>query len=51
MKEETRERIYKLFDFTKRVVHIGFIPLIIFLGYTRSVPRPSLIRLISPLSA
>ncbi|KAF7185333.1 Mitochondrial import receptor subunit tom7, partial [Pseudocercospora fuligena] len=28
----------------------GYLPLIIYLGYTRSNPRPSLIRLFSPLA-
>ncbi|KAJ3037719.1 hypothetical protein HDV00_001368 [Rhizophlyctis rosea] len=51
MQEETRDRIYKLFDWTKKVVHIGFIPFILYIGYTRSVPRPSLLKLISPLAA
>ncbi|KAI8657560.1 Hypothetical protein NCS54_01144000 [Fusarium falciforme] len=28
----------------------GYLPLILYLGYTRSEPRPSVIRLLSPLS-
>ncbi|TPX72294.1 hypothetical protein SpCBS45565_g00647 [Spizellomyces sp. 'palustris'] len=51
MQEETRERIMKLFDWGKKAVHIGFIPFILYLGFTRSVPRPNLLRLISPLAA
>ncbi|KAI9331822.1 Tom7-domain-containing protein [Zopfochytrium polystomum] len=51
MHEETRDRIMKVLDFGKRVIHIGFIPFILYLGFTRSVPRPSFLRLISPLAA
>ncbi|KAI9143489.1 hypothetical protein BKA69DRAFT_1062221 [Paraphysoderma sedebokerense] len=47
--EETKEKLVRLTDFTKKVFHIGFIPLIIYLGYTRSSPKPSLMRMISPL--
>ncbi|KAI9206155.1 uncharacterized protein BJ171DRAFT_498879 [Polychytrium aggregatum] len=50
MHEETRERLVKLFEWTRRFVHIGFIPLIIYIGYTRSVPKPSLLKMISPLA-
>ncbi|KJX99487.1 hypothetical protein TI39_contig355g00009 [Zymoseptoria brevis] len=31
-------------------IHYGYLPLIIYLGYTKSNPRPSLIRLFSPLA-
>ncbi|KAI8849191.1 hypothetical protein BC829DRAFT_392146 [Chytridium lagenaria] len=51
MNEETRDRILKVIDWGRRIVHIGFIPLILYIGFTRSVPRPSLLRLISPLAA
>ncbi|OZJ01976.1 hypothetical protein BZG36_04985 [Bifiguratus adelaidae] len=50
MKEENKERILKVFDFSKQIIHWGFIPFVLYLGITRSNPRPSLIRLISPLA-
>jgi len=31
-------------DFSRIAIHYGYLPLIIYLGYTRSNPRPSLIR-------
>ncbi|THX16669.1 hypothetical protein D6D13_01513 [Aureobasidium pullulans] len=33
-----------------KYAYSGYLPLIIYLGYTRSVPRPSLIKLFSPLA-
>ncbi|CZT46239.1 related to TOM complex component Tom7 [Rhynchosporium secalis] len=48
--EETKERIGKVIDFSRVAIHYGYLPLIIYLGYTRSEPRPSFIRLFSPLA-
>ncbi|KIW57454.1 hypothetical protein PV05_06005 [Exophiala xenobiotica] len=48
--EETKERISKVIDITKEVVHYGYLPLILYLGYTRSEPKPALISLISPFA-
>ncbi|KAL1584362.1 hypothetical protein WHR41_06370 [Cladosporium halotolerans] len=48
--EETKERIARVIGFAQVGVHYGYLPLIIYLGYTRSNPRPSLIRLFSPLA-
>ncbi|RPD66932.1 Tom7-domain-containing protein [Lentinus tigrinus ALCF2SS1-7] len=48
--EETKERIIKAVDLARTVVHYGWIPFIIYVGYTRSNPQPSLIKLISPLA-
>ncbi|KAF8721447.1 hypothetical protein AX14_010360 [Amanita brunnescens Koide BX004] len=39
-----------LADSCKTVLHYGWIPLIIYVGFTRSNPQPSLIKLISPLA-
>ncbi|KAI9001836.1 hypothetical protein DFJ74DRAFT_455892 [Hyaloraphidium curvatum] len=51
MEEETRDRIMRLFDWGRQIFHVAYIPLILYLGYTRSNPRPSLLRLISPLAS
>ncbi|KAG4094098.1 Tom7-domain-containing protein [Neocallimastix lanati (nom. inval.)] len=51
MNEETKEKLIKAADFGRKAIHIGFIPLIIYLGYKNSNPKPSLLRLISPLAA
>lgn len=48
--EETNERIFKLVELGRTVMHYGWIPFIIYVGYTRSNPQPSLIKLISPLA-
>ncbi|CAD0109876.1 unnamed protein product, partial [Aureobasidium uvarum] len=50
LSEETKERISRVIDISRVAVHYGYLPLIIYLGYTRSVPRPSLIKLFSPLA-
>ncbi|KAI8844007.1 hypothetical protein HDU78_001016 [Chytriomyces hyalinus] len=51
LSEENRERIIKFFGLAKRAFHIAFIPAILYIGFSTSVPRPSLLRLISPLAA
>ncbi|KAI7828667.1 Tom7-domain-containing protein [Gamsiella multidivaricata] len=50
MNHETKEAILKATEVVKTVVHFGFIPFVIYLGFTRSDPKPSLIRLILPLA-
>jgi mitochondrial import receptor subunit TOM7 len=50
MNSETRDRFMKVVAFSKKIIHIGFIPFIIYLGMTRSVPTPSLLKLLSPLA-
>ncbi|KAG6017655.1 hypothetical protein E4U54_005463 [Claviceps lovelessii] len=50
LSEESKERIAKLIDVSRVAIHYGYLPLILYLGYTRSDPRPSIIRLLSPLS-
>ncbi|CAG8810121.1 2828_t:CDS:2, partial [Gigaspora rosea] len=43
MREETKEKIIKAIEIAKTIVHWGFIPFILYLGFTRSNPKPSLI--------
>ncbi|KAI5854917.1 TOM complex component Tom7 [Tricharina praecox] len=50
LSEETKERISRIIDLSRVAIHYGYLPLIIYLGYTRSEPKPALIRLISPLA-
>ncbi|KXJ92955.1 TOM7 family-domain-containing protein [Microdochium bolleyi] len=50
LSEESKERIGKLIEVGRVVMHYGYIPMILYLGYTRSEPKPSVIRLLSPLS-
>ncbi|KAH9989121.1 Tom7-domain-containing protein [Russula vinacea] len=42
--EETKERVIRAIDFGRTVLHYGWIPFIIYVGYTRSNPQPSLIK-------
>ncbi|OJJ52578.1 hypothetical protein ASPSYDRAFT_164266 [Aspergillus sydowii CBS 593.65] len=42
--EETKERISKVIDVSRVAVHYGYLPLILYLGYTYSDPRPSLFK-------
>ncbi|KAH6892236.1 mitochondrial carrier domain-containing protein [Thelonectria olida] len=44
LSEESKERIIKLIDISRVAIHYGYLPLILYLGYTRSDPRPSVIR-------
>ncbi|KAI8343324.1 Tom7-domain-containing protein [Chlamydoabsidia padenii] len=48
--ESTKETLLKVFDVTKKTVHFAFIPAIIYIGMTTSNPRPSWLKLISPLA-
>lgn len=42
--DETRERIATIIEFSRVTLHYTYIPLIVYLGYTRSSPRPDLLR-------
>ncbi|KAG7447574.1 uncharacterized protein BT62DRAFT_1004331 [Guyanagaster necrorhizus] len=48
--EDTKETIAKVVELGRVVLHYGWIPLIIHVGFSRSNPQPSLIKLISPLA-
>lgn len=42
--EETKERISKVIDVSRVAIHYGYLPLIVYLGYTYSEPKPSLFK-------
>ncbi|KJA29793.1 hypothetical protein HYPSUDRAFT_174666 [Hypholoma sublateritium FD-334 SS-4] len=48
--EDTKERINKAVEIGRTILHYGWIPLIIYVGFTRSNPKPELFKLISPLA-
>ncbi|KAF8969401.1 hypothetical protein BDZ97DRAFT_1915358 [Flammula alnicola] len=61
--EDTKERINKVVEVGREfgllttshpviqtILHYGWIPLIIYVGFTRSNPKPELFKLISPLA-
>lgn len=39
-----QERIARVIDVSRVAIHYGYLPLILYLGYSRSEPKPSLIR-------
>ncbi|CAN6661420.1 mitochondrial import receptor subunit Tom7p [Trichomonascus vanleenenianus] len=49
LSEESKERISKLLDVGRVTLHYGWIPFILYLGWSSSLPRPGLIKLLSPL--
>ncbi|CBY00947.1 hypothetical protein IAQ61_011851 [Plenodomus lingam] len=50
LSEESKERIARIIDVSRVAIHYGYLPLIVYLGYSQSQPKPSLIRLFSPLA-
>ncbi|KAF6819754.1 tom7 family protein [Colletotrichum sojae] len=44
LSEETKERIGKIIEISRIAIHYGYLPLVLYLGYTRSEPRPPFIR-------
>ncbi|KAB8237850.1 hypothetical protein ETB97_012895 [Aspergillus alliaceus] len=48
--EETKERISKVIDISRVAIHYGYLPLIVYLGYTYSEPKPSLFKYFQLLS-
>ncbi|KAJ3859450.1 MAG: hypothetical protein NXY57DRAFT_893064 [Lentinula lateritia] len=45
--EDTKERIAKVVDVTRTFLHYAWIPMIIYVGFTRSNPQPSLIKCVA----
>ncbi|KAG7057938.1 TOM7 family protein [Colletotrichum abscissum] len=44
LSEESKERIGKIIEISRIAIHYGYLPLVLYLGYTRSEPRPAFIR-------
>ncbi|KAK2019511.1 TOM7 family protein [Colletotrichum eremochloae] len=44
LSEESKERIGKIIEISRIAIHYGYLPLVLYLGYTRSEPRPPFIR-------
>ncbi|KAK9239339.1 Tom7-domain-containing protein, partial [Lipomyces kononenkoae] len=49
LSEETKERLVRIQEASQVIFRYGFIPFIIYLGWSQTFPRPSLISLLSPL--
>lgn len=48
LSDESKERIVKLLDYSKTIAHYGFIPFVLYLGWTATPNRPSLFNILSP---
>lgn len=48
LSDESKERIVKIMDISKTITHYGFIPFILYLGWSNSANKPSLFSLLSP---
>ncbi|CAK9442184.1 uncharacterized protein LODBEIA_P59270 [Lodderomyces beijingensis] len=48
LSDESKERIVKLLDYSKVIAHYGFIPLILYLGWSATPSKPSILSLLSP---
>ncbi|CDK25472.1 unnamed protein product [Kuraishia capsulata CBS 1993] len=49
LSEESKERIVKVLDTSKVIAHYGWIPFILYLGWSSTAERPSVFNLLSPL--
>lgn len=47
--DETKERISNLIDVSRVALQYGWIPFIIYVGWSQSIPRPSIVKLLMPL--
>ncbi|ORY32504.1 hypothetical protein BCR39DRAFT_522536 [Naematelia encephala] len=48
--DETKDRFNAAVGVAKTIITVGWIPMIIYIGYRNSSPQPSLIKLITPLA-
>ncbi|CCE78162.1 Piso0_000778 [Millerozyma farinosa CBS 7064] len=49
LSDESKERIAKVLDYSKTIAHYGFIPFVLYLGWSSTPNKPSLFNLLSPL--
>ncbi|KAH3901324.1 Tom7p SCDLUD_002815 [Saccharomycodes ludwigii] len=49
LSDESKERITKILSFTQTAAHYGWIPLILYLGWSQASEKPNLFNLLSPL--
>ncbi|EGW29972.1 uncharacterized protein SPAPADRAFT_63594 [Spathaspora passalidarum NRRL Y-27907] len=48
LSDESKERIIKILDVTKTIAHFGFIPFVLYLGWSSTSNKPSIFNLLSP---
>ncbi|SCV72628.1 BQ2448_4165 [Microbotryum intermedium] len=51
LSEDNKDIIIRTVEYAKTVAHYGWIPLILWVGYTNSTPRPNLIKQVTSPSA
>lgn len=51
LSDESKERITKVLDYSKTIAHYGFIPFILYLGWSSTPERPNLFNLLTPIPA
>ncbi|UZJ56162.1 hypothetical protein CBS101457_005482 [Exobasidium rhododendri] len=44
LSEDSKEMIVRAVDVGKTVLHYGWVPFVLYVGFTRSSPQPSLIK-------
>ncbi|EDO16698.1 hypothetical protein Kpol_1003p3 [Vanderwaltozyma polyspora DSM 70294] len=49
LSDESKERISKVWNMTHTIAHYGWIPFILYLGWTHTANKPNLFNLLSPL--
>lgn len=51
LSDELKERVARVADAARTAVHYGWIPFVLYLGWTSTAPqhRPNLLNLLSPL--
>lgn len=48
LSDESKERITKVLEYSKVVAHYGYIPFVLYLGWSATPNKPSLFNLLSP---
>ncbi|CCK73047.1 Tom7p KNAG_0M01940 [Huiozyma naganishii CBS 8797] len=49
LSDESKERVSKILSLSHTVAHYGWIPFILYLGWTQTSNKPNLLNLLSPL--
>lgn len=49
LSEESKERFAKIFETAQTITHYGWLPFVIYLGWSSTSTKPNLVALLSPL--
>ncbi|EIM22488.1 Tom7-domain-containing protein [Wallemia mellicola CBS 633.66] len=50
LSDDNKERVTKAVEVAKVAAHWGWVPFVIYVGFVNANPKPSLIKLLSPLA-